>query len=625
MDKNLGVPPNERQPRLPERYEIRRHVADGGMAAVWCAFDRVLGRQVAVKVLDSRFAHDEGAVRRFKREARTAARLSTHPHVITIFDVGDSGESPYIVMEYLAGGTVADALRVGAVAREDALRWLRETAGALDYAHGRGVVHRDIKPGNLLLSRERTVYVADFGIAQLGTEETLTGTGQLLGTSAYLSPEQALGCPATEASDRYALAVAAFELLTGQRPFTAANFTEQARQHIDQQPPRASRRNPGLPRAVDSVLARGMAKRPGDRWATATDFAVALDAALSPVQRARPFRFAAALAGSGRGRLDPIRSRGRGRPESNTSFGGPDPGSRVAAPTEIAPAAPPIFAAASAPARRPAGLFALGGLAAAALAIGAVAGANHSGSPAHARASVPANRTNRPLIAARPQISRPVEPRPEPPPPTTTTSVADAAPTADELEARGHQLMLDGDYGAAIQVLRQAVDAAPPEALTYAYALYDLGRSLRLAGDPQAAIPILERRLQIPNQTSVVLTELQLARQAADQSSGGAASNSGPGDAPSNSGSGGAPSNSGSGGAPSNSGSGGAPSNSGPGGTQTTTNAGAGAPSQPPDGGAGLAPGPGQGGPRKGNDHGEPPGPRPGHHGFRGEAAWIGV
>ena len=260
------------------------------MAAVWCAEDLVLGRTVAVKVLAERFAHDDMAMRRFKREARAAARVSTHAHVVTIYDVGDlevdprdieSSARPFIVMEYLAGGTVADAIRVGAVRRQEAVRWIREAASALDHAHSRGIVHRDIKPANFLLNRSRVLHVADFGIARLVSEDTITSTGELFGTAAYLSPEQALGREATGASDRYALTVAAFELLAGERPFDAPHFAAQARQHIEDERPRASDRDRTLPTAVDEVLMRGMAKEPDQRFETAGDFVDALETALS--------------------------------------------------------------------------------------------------------------------------------------------------------------------------------------------------------------------------------------------------------------------------------------------------------------------------------------------------------
>ena len=472
---------------LPERYVVRGHIASGGMGSVWCAEDTALGREVAIKVLAGEFAGDERAIRRFKREARTAARLSAHPHVVMIYDVGEAAGCPYIVMEYLAGGTVADAIRVGAVRREEALRWLAEAASALDYAHGRGVVHRDVKPGNLLLSLDRRLHVGDFGIARVATEDALTGTGQLLGTAAYLSPEQALGAPASDASDRYALAVAAFELLVGQRPFTAEHFAVQALQHIEDDRPRASSRNPTLPRAVDAVLARGMAKRPEDRWSTAGTFVDALDAAFSQPSR----------------------------------------------PRTLTAVAPP---------RRPRRTAALAALAAAGVAVAIVVAMPHQGTVPHARASTPLARLAPPaphrVHQPKPKlVPAPVAAAPTTTPaaPSTTTSTVTHAapqlPTAGELEARGHQLMLAGAYTAAIPVLRQAIAAASPGDVNYAYALYDLGRSLRLAGDPQAAIPVLQRRLQIPNQTPVVLSELRLTQRAmgASRPAAGAATPSPPG------------------------------------------------------------------------------------------------
>ena len=281
---------------LPERYAAVRHIASGGMASVWCARDRALGRNVAIKLLAERFADDEEANARFLREARAAARLSGHPNVVMIYDVGetDADGRAFIVMEFLAGGTVADAIRVDSVRRVHAVKWVQEAASALDFAHSRGVLHRDIKPANLLLDRARTLHVADFGIARLGAEDTITGTGQVLGTASYLAPERALGQPATAASDRYSLAVAAFELLVGERPFTAQHFAAQARQHIEEEPPAASRLNRTLPESVDAVLARGMAKRPEQRWPTAQDFAQALESALTEATTKAHQRIAAA-------------------------------------------------------------------------------------------------------------------------------------------------------------------------------------------------------------------------------------------------------------------------------------------------------------------------------------------
>src|SRR5258708_13994878 len=232
--------------QLPDRYVPLGLIARGGMASVWAARDRKLDRKIAVKLLAEPYAADELAVRRFKREARAAARLSGHRNVVTILDVGQrppSDAAPFgtafIVMEFLAGGTVADAIRRGPVARRDAVAWLHHAASALDYAHARGVVHRDVKPSNLLLDEHGVLHVADFGIASLGTEDQLTLTGQLLGTAAYLAPERGLGQPATEASDRYSLAVMAYELLVGERPYGGDHAAVVARQHIEATPPPA--------------------------------------------------------------------------------------------------------------------------------------------------------------------------------------------------------------------------------------------------------------------------------------------------------------------------------------------------------------------------------------------------
>ena len=227
---------------LPERYRGVRHVANGGMASVWAAEDAVLGRLVAVKVLASHIAADPSARTRFEREARTAAKVSAHPNVVTIYDVGEHDGIPFIVMDLYEGGSVADRLKgSGSVPRAQALDWLRDAAAALDYAHDEGIVHRDVKPANLLLDPRGRLGVADFGIARLVDDSSLTQAGQVLGTAAYLSPEQALGRAATAASDRYALAIVAFELLCGERPFGGEHVAAQARQHVEAEPPACGR------------------------------------------------------------------------------------------------------------------------------------------------------------------------------------------------------------------------------------------------------------------------------------------------------------------------------------------------------------------------------------------------
>jgi serine/threonine protein kinase len=265
---------------LPERYTLRGHIANGGMAGVWSADDELLGRPVAIKVLAEHLTEDAVSARRFEREARAAARLSSHPNVVTVYDLGEHAGRAFIVMERLDGATVADRLRAGRPTPERALRWLRDAAAALDYAHEHGVVHRDVKPGNMLLDEHERVRVADFGIARVAADDTVTGTGQLLGTAAYLSPEQLAGGSSTAASDRYALAVVAFELLTGTRPFAGERLAAQARRRVEVPPPRGSERAPELPARVDVVLQRGMAKDPEARWPTCAAFVESLERAL---------------------------------------------------------------------------------------------------------------------------------------------------------------------------------------------------------------------------------------------------------------------------------------------------------------------------------------------------------
>src|SRR5829696_1313313 len=266
---------------LPERYRPLHHIANGGMASVWAAEDTVLGREVAIKLLSPHLAENDGAVRRFQREARAAAGLSGNPHAVTIYDVGEHDGQPFIVIESLPGGTVADRLRDGArPSPAEAVEWLRGTAAALDAAHDRGIVHRDVKPGNILFDEHGDVSLADFGIARVAYDPTVTTTGEILGTAAYISPEQADGGAATAASDVYGLAVVAFELLTGTRPFSTGNFAATARQHVEMAPPVASERNPALSPAVDDVLARGLAKDPRERWPSASAFVEALNGAV---------------------------------------------------------------------------------------------------------------------------------------------------------------------------------------------------------------------------------------------------------------------------------------------------------------------------------------------------------
>ena len=254
---------------LPSRYRQPEPIGRGGTGDIYRATDATLGRSVAIKVLGTRYAADEAMRRRFTREALAAARLSGEPNTVTIYDVGECHERPYLVMEYLSGGSLADLLRrEGAQPADRACVLLEDAARALDAAHGAGVVHRDVKPANLLLDRNGTVHVADFGIASAVGMDSLTVTGTVLGTAGYLSPEQAQGERATPASDRYALAVVAFELLTGRRPFEADSPTAEASAHVHADVPSACERNQRLPCELDVVFERALAKDSGRRYAS---------------------------------------------------------------------------------------------------------------------------------------------------------------------------------------------------------------------------------------------------------------------------------------------------------------------------------------------------------------------
>jgi len=265
---------------LPPRYRSPQRVAEGGMGEIYRATDEALGRDVAVKILAERYAQDGPLRARFTREALAAARLSGEPHTVTIFDVGEHAERPFIVMEYLPGGSLEDRLRRGRVSTGEALEWLDDAALALDAAHKHGVVHRDVKPANLLLDASGRVRVADFGIASAAGMDSMTKPGTVLGTAGYLSPEQAQGKRADAASDRYALGVVAYELLTGERPFQRNSPTAEATAHVNDPVPSVCGRRKDLPCELDPVFERALAKDPSARYSTCGELVAELRHAL---------------------------------------------------------------------------------------------------------------------------------------------------------------------------------------------------------------------------------------------------------------------------------------------------------------------------------------------------------
>jgi eukaryotic-like serine/threonine-protein kinase len=268
------------------RYRIVRKLGTGGMANVYLAEDEVLGRRVAIKILNDRHAGDDQFVERFRREAKNAASLS-HPNIVSIYDRGEAEGTYYIAMEYLDGRSLKELIVArGPAPVNVAIDYARQILAALRFAHRHGIVHRDIKPHNVLVDAEGRLKVTDFGIARAGASQ-MTEAGSIIGTAQYLSPEQAKGAPVDQTSDLYSVGVVLYELLTGVVPFTGDTPVEIAMKHLSSAPEPPSVRRAEIPRDLDKVVLRALAKDPGDRYQSAEEMdadlaRVASGAAVSP-------------------------------------------------------------------------------------------------------------------------------------------------------------------------------------------------------------------------------------------------------------------------------------------------------------------------------------------------------
>jgi eukaryotic-like serine/threonine-protein kinase len=446
---------------LSARFRDARRLAHGGMGDIVLATDTVLDRQVVIKLLADRFADDDSIRKRFTREALAAARLSSAPNTVTIFDVGETEEGrPFIVMEYLPGGSLDERLRSGPVKPEQALAWLGQAARALDAAHASGIVHRDVKPGNLLLDSDGDVHVADFGVARATDLEALTVAGTVVGTAGYLSPEQARGESAGPASDRYALGVVAFELLTGERPFQRDTTAAEAAAHVHEPVPSIHERNPSLPPALDRCFRRALAKEPADRFSSNVELVRALREALAA-------------------------------PEGTTR-----------AASAVAPAtAPTRVRRQRHPWRAPAIIAVLASLAiVGALLASALAGGDDSAS-------------NTPSVITqvtteqgeRVTVTETTEPPPPPPPPPPASSQQQQPPPSSasgrELTDQSTGLMRQGRFDAALPIAQQALAKLQGSGDIYeAYANYNVGRSLIELDRCEEGLPYIaaSQRIQGP-------------------------------------------------------------------------------------------------------------------------------
>ena len=264
------------QSLVNNRYRVGSRLGEGGMAVVYAGHDLLLGRDVAIKTLRAQFAADAGVRARFDREARAAAALS-HPNIIDVYDVGEDEGTPYLVMELVHGQSLKEIIAADAPFHpDDVAELLIQIGEALDYAHARGYVHRDVKPGNILVDGHGRARMVDFGIAKGLADGDLTDAGGGFGTVAYLSPEQAEGLMATPSSDVYSAGVVAFEMLTGERPFRADTPVGVAMRHVHDPAPPPSQIVPGLPPQIDAVILRALDKDPTRRWPSASAFARAL-------------------------------------------------------------------------------------------------------------------------------------------------------------------------------------------------------------------------------------------------------------------------------------------------------------------------------------------------------------
>jgi serine/threonine-protein kinase len=262
---------------LADRYAVGELLGRGGMAEVYLGTDRVLDRPVAVKVLGAWLAHDATFVERFRREALAAARIS-HPNLVAVYDTGSEDEIHYIVMEHVPGHTLADVLRTdGRLDPTRAGRIVRDVAAALAVAHRAGIVHRDVKPANVMITPDAGTKLMDLGIARRLDVESITRASSVLGTAGYVSPEQARGDRVDNRSDIYSLGCVAYEMLTGRPPFEADNPVAVAYQHVHDDPAPPSSVEPSVPLALEAVTLRAMAKDPAERFQTVEEMAAALE------------------------------------------------------------------------------------------------------------------------------------------------------------------------------------------------------------------------------------------------------------------------------------------------------------------------------------------------------------
>ena len=471
----------EEAPALAGRYRVIRQLGHGGMAGVLLAEDERLGRLVAIKRLHT--SSPEDALARFRREARIGASLN-HPNVVSIFDSTTDEDSLLIVMEYVDGESLKDRLRAGPLGVERATEILTQIGAALDHAHAAGIIHRDVKPSNVLIAVDGTAKLADLCIATAVDATRITTTNDIIGTLSYIAPERLENAPDDPSSDVYSLAAVAFEALSGEKAQRGRTPTEIV---TAGDPPDLREAWPAAPAAAAEVLAEGLARDPALRPGSAGELVARLTAGLGGPASSSP-----------------------ADPEKTTPLVAPAP--VYSAPPPADPLPPAAEAKRGWTGGRTAALAALAAVIGIVIAVVAL-GSGGDDSPQVS------TKTNT------------VTAKPKPKQTTSTPAPLTGAALGSQLNDQGFSLLQQGDVSGAIPLLQQAVNAFPDGStdIAYAFALYNLAHALRLAGQPQDAIPLLEQRLSLTNnQRGVVEKELKLAQQDSGVTSSGGTGAPGP-------------------------------------------------------------------------------------------------
>jgi serine/threonine protein kinase len=461
---------------LDGRYRVLRHLGSGGMASVLLCQDERLGRQVAVKRLHADSPAD--VEQRFVREARLGALLN-HPNIVSVYDTATDSEGVLIVMEYVAGEALSGTLKRGPLRPERVGLMVRDLGAALDHLHGHGVVHRDVKPGNVLLRKDGVTKLVDLGIATASDQTRITSSGMVLGTATYMAPEQLEGGETGPATDIYALAVVAYEALTGQRARSGRTPMEIAHRIATEPPPDLREQVPDAPAAAAKLLEQGMARDPAERPRSAGELSTRLARALE----------------------------NRATVEEETAVLADPP---TAAPTRPAPPPTPPPERRARSGKRPIGAIALALMflaLTAAVVIGSVLSGDDGGNGSGQAQQPEQGQAKKEKKNEGNKKDAPEQAAPEQP------AAVDPARGA-ALNEQGFALMQQGDFAGAVPLLEQAVASYPGDSqeIGYAYALFNLGKSLNRSGRSAEAIPFLERRLVFPDQRETVQRELDLAR-----------------------------------------------------------------------------------------------------------------